>query len=68
MPVQHPGARAPHLTSGPCPAYQRPRLERFGTFREITREGFVGNLDGGLILGPDGSSTPASDPAQSGSR
>lgn len=50
MPVPHLGARAP---------YQSPRLERFGTFREITREGFVGNVDGGLILGPDGSATPA---------
>ena len=41
--------------------YQAPRLERFGTFREVTREGFSGNLDGGLILGPDGSTSPAGD-------
>ena len=52
MPVPHPDARAP---------YQTPRLERFGTFREITREGFSGNVDGGLILGPDGSTTPGGD-------
>jgi hypothetical protein len=48
--------------------YQPPRVARFGTFREITREGFTGTLDGGLILGPDGSTTPAADPARPGSR
>lgn len=58
MTKQQTGARAP---------YRRPSLERFGTFREITREGFVGNVDGGLILGPDGSTTPAADPS-TGSR
>ena len=41
--------------------YQAPRLQRFGTFRQITREGFVGNVDGGLILGNDGTSSPAAD-------
>ncbi len=59
MRSQPPGARNP---------YRSPNLQRFGTFREITREGFVGNLDGGLILGPDGSTTPAADPAARGSR
>ena len=52
MAATRPDARAP---------YQAPRLERFGTFREVTRQGFTGNLDGGLILGPDGSTTPAAD-------
>ena len=47
--------------SRPVHRYETPRLARFGTFREITREGFTGNVDGGLILGPDGSSTPAAD-------
>jgi hypothetical protein len=46
--------------------YQRPAVRRFGTFREITREGFSGTLDGGLILGPDGSTAPASDVSQPG--
>ena len=46
--------------------YAAPRLARFGTFREITREGFVGNVDGGLILGPDGNTSPAADPAPPG--
>ena len=41
--------------------YTTPRLERFGTFREITRQGFTGNNDGGLILGPDGTTTPGGD-------
>ena len=45
----------------PSNAYQAPRLERFGTFREVTRQGFSGNVDGGLILGPDGTTTPAAD-------
>lgn len=44
---------------GAAGQYQAPRLERFGTFREITRQGFVGNVDGGLILGSDGTSSPA---------
>lgn len=48
--------------------YTKPTLQRFGTFREITREGFVGNVDGGLILGPDGTTTPAAEPATRGSR
>jgi hypothetical protein len=58
--AQHMGAHAP---------YQRPRLERHGTFREVTRQGFSGNMDGGLILGPDGSATPGGDEGfQGGSR
>ena len=55
-------------TSAASP-YQTPRLERFGTFREITRQGFTGNNDGGLILGPDGTSAPGGDgPMVGGSR
>lgn len=45
-------------------SYTKPHVERLGTFREITREGFVGNVDGGLILGPDGSTTPAASPSR----
>ena len=41
--------------------YEPPRLERFGTFREVTQQGFSGNTDGGLILGADGTTTPAAD-------
>ena len=26
--------------------YQKPRVERFGTFRELTQAGFTGNCDG----------------------
>jgi len=52
-----------HTTSQPTISqpYSTPRVERFGTFREITRQGFSGNLDGGLILGPDGTTTPAAE-------
>lgn len=49
-------------------SYSKPRLHRFGTFREITRQGFVGNVDGGLILGPDSTTSPAADEATRGSR
>jgi hypothetical protein len=56
------------MTSHPDRPYAKPLVQRFGTFREITREGFTGTLDGGLILGPDGNTTPAADPAQPGSR
>ena len=48
--------------------YAKPRVQRFGTLREITREGFTGNVDGGLILGPTGITTPAADPGVVGSR
>lgn len=49
--------------------YERPQLHRFGTFREVTRQGFSGNADGGLILSSDGTSTPAGrDGFQGGSR
>jgi hypothetical protein len=56
-----------HHTDAAAP-YHTPRLERFGTFREITREGFTGNVDGGLILGTDGSTSPAADLPTEGSR
>ena len=58
------------MTRAAAAAYTKPAVQRFGTFREITREGFVGNVDGGLILGPDGATTPAADPgtATPGSR
>ena len=59
-----------HNEGGPASApdreYQAPRVTRFGTFREITREGFSGNFDGGLILGPDGTTTPAADEMRPG--
>jgi hypothetical protein len=48
--------------------YAPPARGRFVTFREITREGFSGTLDGGLIVRPDGSTAPAADPVQAGSR
>lgn len=31
--------------------YQKPKLERFGTFRELTRVGFNGTTDGMTICG-----------------
>ena len=31
--------------------YKTPKLERFGTFRELTRWGFSSASDGGSILG-----------------
>jgi hypothetical protein len=46
----------------PPRTYVAPRVQRFGTFRQITREGLTGNLDGGLILGPDGNPTDAAAP------
>lgn len=64
----------PTKTLRPAPAtlpvaYARPTVQRFGTFREMTRQGFSGNVDGGLILGPDGSTTPGGDDmVPSGSR
>lgn len=31
--------------------YQKPRVERFGTFRELTQVGFNGSTDGFTICG-----------------
>jgi hypothetical protein len=31
--------------------YQKPQLERFGGFRELTRYGLIGSMDGGTIQG-----------------
>jgi hypothetical protein len=39
--------------------YERPSITRFGTFREITRQGFGVVDDGGFIIGDDGSTAPA---------
>ncbi len=42
--------------------YVRPTLERYGTFRELTRTGLFGAADGGLILNPDDDTpSPAGD-------
>lgn len=37
--------------------YQKPKLEVFGSFRELTQIGFTGASDAYLILGPDGSTS-----------
>jgi hypothetical protein len=34
--------------------YQKPQLERFGTFRELTLLGNNGNTDGQTFMGVDG--------------
>ena len=31
--------------------YQKPRVERFGTFRELTQVGFTGTSDGATLCG-----------------
>lgn len=33
--------------------YEKPRVERFGTFRELTRVGFTGAYDGYTITNDD---------------
>ena len=32
--------------------YQKPVLQKFGTFRDLTRIGFTGSSDGASVLGP----------------
>ena len=34
--------------------YQKPKVERFGTFRELTQVGFNGTTDGFTICGNNG--------------
>jgi hypothetical protein len=38
--------------------YQKPQVERFGTFRELTQVGCVGGRDGGSVFGASIGSTP----------
>ncbi len=40
--------------------YEKPTLEKFGTFRELTQIGFSGATDGFTIIGPPPGSSPAS--------
>ena len=32
--------------------YQKPRLQRFGTFRDLTRTGTIGGGDGCIVVDP----------------
>ena len=41
--------------------YEKPKLERFGTFRELTQVGFNGNSDGFTVCGVPGASGTGSD-------
>lgn len=41
--------------------YQKPRLERYGTLRELTKLGFTGADDGFTITGPDGAVSTGND-------
>ena len=35
--------------------YQKPTVQRFGTFRDLTRQGFSGSLDGATFGATNGS-------------
>ena len=35
------------------PVYEKPHVQRFGTFRDITNEGLVGSIHGGPGIAPD---------------
>jgi hypothetical protein len=41
--------------------YSKPKVTRYGTFRDLTQLGFTGSSDGFTIIGPDGSSTSGND-------
>lgn len=41
--------------------YEKPRVERYGAFRELTQLGFTGASDGFTIIGPDGSTSSGND-------
>lgn len=48
-------ARTTHIPSSRgSPVYQKPTLQKFGTFRELTRFGFASAADGISILGIGG--------------
>ena len=46
-------AARPHVT-GRRRVYQKPKVERFGTFRELTQIGLQGSSDGFTICGIGG--------------
>ena len=41
------------METKPGQAYVKPHIQRFGTFRDITNEGFLRGLGHGLALSPD---------------
>ena len=51
--------------------YQKPKIERFGTFRDLTQVGFNGSTDGytieGIGIGNDLCGGPNSPPCRNGS-
>ncbi|GEM_PF-637245 len=49
--VVPPGEWSGHTRHGRRRVYQKPKVERFGTFRELTQIGFQGSSDGYTICG-----------------
>lgn len=48
--------------------YHKPKVERFGTVRELTLVGFSGNSDGFTIVGPDGTTVGNGNDCSTGAR
>lgn len=51
------GASAAGETAPTTSPYEAPKLERLGTFRELTLAGGGGNCDPSLVLGPETGNT-----------
>jgi len=49
--MQIPAVRSRKPTPSPVRMYQKPALEKFGTFRDLTQWGFASASDGGSIFG-----------------
>jgi hypothetical protein len=43
--------------------YQKPRLEKYGSFSELTKSGFAGGGDGCIILNPSTGAVVDGNPA-----
>ena len=66
------GRTARSLDTGRRRVYQKPKVERFGTFRELTQIGLQGNSDGYTICGIGGTGSdycggPDTPPCRQGS-
>ena len=54
------GRLARHSHMGDC-MYKKPKLEKFGTFRELTKLGLDSDGDGGVYIGLIANNAPSAD-------
>jgi hypothetical protein len=50
-----------HFSTAEIHVYEKPTVEKFGSFRDLTRLGFSGNTDGATVIGANGTTTSPGD-------